>query len=146
VTAQSTALVDGRTRAPGGTRMVMLYDGSCRFCTQSAKTLARRFGPAKVQTVNFQDDGVLASYPGVTYDACMKKMHVIDPEGRVYAGAAAVARLFRTVPIVGVLAYLYYVPGVRQLSEVVYAFIAKNRYKLFGKNVKCEPGGTCHLH
>lgn len=144
--ASSTALVAGRTRAPGGTRLVMLYDGSCRFCTQSAKTLARRVGAAKVETVNFQDDGVLASYPGVTYDACMKKMHVIDPEGRVYAGAGAVARLVRTIPVLGLFSYVYFIPGIRQLAEIVYAFVAKNRYKLFGKTEACEPGGTCHLH
>jgi predicted DCC family thiol-disulfide oxidoreductase YuxK len=149
VTATSTALVARsaeRTRAPGGTRLVILFDGNCRFCTQSAKTLARRVGPARAVATNFQEDGVLASYPGVTYEACMQRMHVIDPEGRVYAGAGAVARLFRTIPIVGILAYLYYVPGVRQLSEIAYAFIAKNRYKLFGKTQACEPGGTCHLH
>jgi predicted DCC family thiol-disulfide oxidoreductase YuxK len=146
VTAASTALVAGRTRAPGGTRLVVLYDGNCRFCTRSAKGLARRFGPSKVSAVSFQDDGVLDGYPGVSYDACMKKMHVIDPEGRVYAGAAAVARVVRTVPVLGLFAYLYHIPGVRQLAELAYSFVAKNRYKLFGKTDKCDPGGTCHLH
>ena len=149
MTATSTALVtrsSRRTRAPGGSRLIVLFDGNCRFCTKSAKTLARRFGPAKVAAVNFQDAGVLDAYPGVTYDACMEKMHVIDPEGRVYAGAAAFARVLRTVPVLGVLAYLYYLPGLRQLAEIAYTFVAKNRYKLFGKTEPCDPGGTCHLH
>jgi len=124
----------------------MLFDGHCRFCTQSAKKNARRFGSERVKTVNFQDDGVLAKYPGVTYEAAMAKMHVVEPSGRVFAGAGALARLVRTWSIVGFIGWLYYIPGIRQLSEVVYAFIAKNRYRWFGKTEKCEPGGTCHLH
>ena len=126
--------------------LVLLYDGHCRFCTQSAKTLARRVGRSRVTPVNFQDEGVLASYAGVTYDACMKRMHVIDPQGKVFAGAAAVARVLRTLPVVGLFMYLYYLPGLRQLAELAYAFVAKNRYRFFGKTQECEPGGTCHLH
>ena len=62
---------EGRARARRYTQLIMLYDGQCRFCTQSAKAIARRFGTDHVRTVNFQDDGVLATYPGVSHDACM---------------------------------------------------------------------------
>ena len=125
----------------------MLFDGHCRFCTQSAKKIARRFGPERVKPVNFQDEGVLATYPSITYEAAMAKMHVVEPEGgRVFAGAGALARLVRTITFIGVVGWLYYIPGIKQLSEVLYAFIAKNRYRWFGKTEKCDPGGTCHLH
>jgi predicted DCC family thiol-disulfide oxidoreductase YuxK len=140
-----TALAATRTTAPGGEHLIILYDGHCRFCTQSAKKLARRVGPSVVRSVNFQDDGVLAGFPGVPYDACMKRIHVIQPDGKVYAGAGAIARLFRTFPLIGVLAYLYYVPIVKQLADLGYWFVAKYRYRLFGRQ-ECEPGGTCHLH
>jgi predicted DCC family thiol-disulfide oxidoreductase YuxK len=152
VTAASSAhptalapLVNGRTRAPGGTQLIMLFDGHCRFCTGSAKKLARMVGPALVKTINFQDEGVLESYPGVSYDACMKKLHVISPDGRVYSGAGAVARLFRTFRFIGWMTYVYYVPGIRQLVDLNYWLVAKYRYKLFGKTQQCD-GGTCHLH
>jgi predicted DCC family thiol-disulfide oxidoreductase YuxK len=136
----------GGARAVAENKLVILFDGHCRFCTQSAKKLARFFGPARVSTVNFQDEGVLAGYPGVTYDAAMKRMHVVEPSGRVYAGAAAFARLFRALRFIGWLGYFYYVPGIKQLAELSYDFIAKNRYRFFGKTEACEPGGTCHLH
>jgi predicted DCC family thiol-disulfide oxidoreductase YuxK len=126
-------------------RLVALYDGHCRFCTRSAKQLARLVGASRLETRSFQDDGVLAAFPGVSYDDCMKRLHVVAPGGRVYAGAAAVARAFRTLPVVGLFAYLYYVPGVRQISELVYRWIAGRRYRLFGKTEPCEDG-TCKLH
>jgi predicted DCC family thiol-disulfide oxidoreductase YuxK len=141
----SLAVAANRTTPPGGEKLIALYDGSCRFCTQQAKRLARFAGDAKVETRSFQDDGVLAAFPGVPYEACMKRMHVVAPDGRVYAGMESVVRVLLTLPVIGLLAYLYYIPGVRQLSELGYRIVARNRYRLAGKTA-CEPGGTCHLH
>jgi predicted DCC family thiol-disulfide oxidoreductase YuxK len=127
-------------------KFAVLYDGACRFCTQSAKRLARFFGPTRVMVVNFQDDGVLDQYPTVTYAAAMNAMHVIAPDGRVYPGAGGIARLLRALPIIGIISYLYYLPIIKQLADIAYRLIAKNRYRLFGKQEACDPGGTCHLH
>jgi predicted DCC family thiol-disulfide oxidoreductase YuxK len=134
-----------RTTAPGGSRIIVLYDGLCRFCTASAKKLARLAGKDRVETVSFQEDGVLARFPELSYDALMKRMHVVLPDGRVFAGAEAVTRVVAALPIVGPLAFGYYVPGIRQLAEVVYDAVAKNRYRIAGKSGACD-GGTCHLH
>ena len=125
--------------------MTVLYDGECRFCTRSAHTIQRRFGRARVALKNFQEEGALEPYPLVTHDAAMKKMHVVLADGRVFAGAAAFARILASIPVVGWLAYVYYVPGIKQLADLAYALVAKYRYKLFGKTQACD-GGTCHLH
>jgi predicted DCC family thiol-disulfide oxidoreductase YuxK len=52
------------------------------------------------------------------------------PGGRMYGGAAAVARLVREVPIIGPLGWLYYVPGIRQLADAGYRLVARNRHRL----------------
>ena len=118
----------------------------CRFCTRSAKQLTRTFGTARVSAENLQDEHVLSRYPAVPYEAAMTVMHVVAPDGRVYAGAAAIARLVRALPVIGLISYFYYLPIIKQLADVAYRLIAKNRYRLFGKQEVCEPGGTCHLH
>jgi predicted DCC family thiol-disulfide oxidoreductase YuxK len=127
------------------TRMTVLFDGDCRFCTGSAHGIQRRFGKARIALRNFQEPGALDSTPTVTHDAAMKKLHVVTDDGRIFAGAEAIARLVAGVPVVGWLAFVYYVPGLRQLAELAYGFVARNRYRLFGRTQKCE-GGTCHLH
>jgi predicted DCC family thiol-disulfide oxidoreductase YuxK len=134
-----------RTTAPGGSKIVVLYDGLCRFCTGSAKKLQRLGGKSRLETVSFQEEGVLERFPGIGYDALMKRMHVVMPDGRVFAGAEAVTRVLAALPVVGPLAFGYYVPGIRQLAELTYDTIAKNRYRIAGKSGACE-GGTCHLH
>jgi predicted DCC family thiol-disulfide oxidoreductase YuxK len=126
--------------------MIALYDGHCRFCTREAKKLERLVGRSRLEARSFQEPGALDAFPGVTYEACMERLHVIADDGHVYAGAEAVARAVARVPIVGLVMFGYYVPGVRQVSDWAYARIAKKRYALFGKSEDCDPDGTCKLH
>jgi predicted DCC family thiol-disulfide oxidoreductase YuxK len=128
-----------------GAKTAVLYDGHCRFCTASASAVARLFGTERVVLEDFQAPGVLGHYQGISYDACMKEMHVVTPDGRVFAGAEAFARLLMQVRGIGVLGRVYYVPGLRQLADGVYALIAKYRYRVLGRTADCD-SGTCHLH
>jgi predicted DCC family thiol-disulfide oxidoreductase YuxK len=81
-------------------------------------------------------------------------MHVVSPDGRVFAGAEGAARIAQRLPLLGWLALAYYLPGLRQLANLVYGLVARHRYRLFGRRVRdaggspaqtCD-GGTCHLH
>jgi predicted DCC family thiol-disulfide oxidoreductase YuxK len=125
--------------------LTVLFDGGCRLCTRSAQMIQRVFGRDRVALRDFQQSGALDPYPTVTAEAATKKMHVVMPDGRVFAGAEAFARILANVRILGWSAWLYYVPGVRQFADVVYALVAKYRYRLFGRNDSCE-GGTCGVH
>jgi predicted DCC family thiol-disulfide oxidoreductase YuxK len=126
---------------------VVLFDGNCRFCSAQARRITRRF-PRALLAENFQEPAVLAKYEarGVTYDECMRQMQLVSRNGRVYGGAEAVARiLIRGVPIVGLVAYFYYVPGVRQIANALYRMIAKYRYRIANEKEPCTDG-TCKLH
>jgi predicted DCC family thiol-disulfide oxidoreductase YuxK len=133
--------------APDASRAVVLFDGNCRFCTAQARRLTRRF-PKTLVAENFQDAAVLGRYEarGVTYERCMKEMQLVAPGGRVYGGAEAVARiLIRAVPVLGLGAFFYYVPGVRQITNALYRMVAKYRYRIAAKKEPCKDG-TCSLH
>jgi predicted DCC family thiol-disulfide oxidoreductase YuxK len=94
------------------------------------------------EALSFQDPGVLERFPGITHERCMRAMILVDTDGRAFTGMEAAARA------VGGIALLYYVPIVRQLLDLIYWLIARNRYRLMGKQVQqgaCE-GGTCALH
>ncbi len=129
------------TTAPG--RCVVLYDGHCRFCTAQARNLERLTGKGRIELRSFQYEGVLAQFPGVTHESCMKAMQLITPGGRVHSGFAAAVHAVAT-NWWGVVAYLYYLPGVRLLCDAIYELIARNRYRLMGKQ-NCDDG-TCQLH
>ena len=135
-----------RTTPPG--RYVVLYDGHCKFCTAGAKKLARLAPPGTLELVSFQEPGALDPFPGVSHEACMRQMYLVTPAGRVYGGFEAAVQALATRPLLGLLARGYYLPGVRQLCDLVYRLVAANRYRLMGKAVaagECEDG-TCALH
>jgi predicted DCC family thiol-disulfide oxidoreductase YuxK len=132
--------------APPG-RYVVLYDGACRFCSAAAQRLAALARPGAVEMVNFQAPGALDRFPGVSHAACMQAMHLVTPDGRLYRGAEAGVRALATRWFPGWFAYVYYLPGLRQLFDRLYAFVAAHRYRLMGKTAAGEcDGGTCALH
>jgi protein-S-isoprenylcysteine O-methyltransferase Ste14/predicted DCC family thiol-disulfide oxidoreductase YuxK len=135
-----------RTTPPG--RGVVLWDGHCKFCAPGARKLVALARPGALDLVNFQEPGALDRFPGVTLDACMQQMYLIAADGRVYGGFEAAVRAVATRPVLGWVAYLYYLPVVRLAFDLVYALVAANRYRIMGKAVaagECE-GGTCSLH
>jgi predicted DCC family thiol-disulfide oxidoreductase YuxK len=135
-----------RTTPPG--RHVVLYDGLCKFCTAAARKLARLARSGSLDPVNFQEPGALDRFPGITHEACMRQMYLVTPEGRVYGGFEGAVQALATRPLLGLAARGYYLPGVRQLCDWLYARIAANRYRIMGKAVvagACD-GGTCALH
>jgi predicted DCC family thiol-disulfide oxidoreductase YuxK len=136
----------GRTAPPG--RYVVLYDGHCKFCSAQVKNLVRLARRGAVEAVSFQEPGQLDRFPGLTHERCMEAMHLVTPDGRVYRGFEAIVQAIATRRVLALLARIYYVPGIRQLCEGLYALVAANRYRLLGKAVaagECE-GGTCALH
>jgi predicted DCC family thiol-disulfide oxidoreductase YuxK len=112
------------------------------------KNLLALARPGAVEAVSFQDPDQLARFPGLTHDQCMQAMQLVTPDGRVFRGFEAAVRVLATRPILGRLTRAYYLPGVRQLCDWLYARVAANRYRILGKVVAasdCE-GGTCALH
>ena len=146
--ARGPGMSDGpRTTSPPG-RYVILYDGQCRFCDAGSRQLLRMARRGAIDRVDFQQPGALDPFPGLTHDACMKQMYLVAPDGRLYAGFEAAVRAVVTRRVIGGIAYVYYVPGVRQLCDWLYRWIAARRYRLLVKKAaagECE-SGACAVH
>jgi len=155
-TSESLAQDDGSNELPRlgkqitnlRQKCVVLYDGQCRFCTRQSRRLVALARPGSVEAVNFQDAGALDPFPGITHEACMQAMHLIEPDGRVSKGAEAIVRAMSTRPMFRWMPVIYYVPGIRHLLNGLYALVAANRYRIWGKATTAEScsGGTCSLH
>lgn len=110
---------------------VVLYDGACVFCTAQAERVKRISG-GRIAVRPLQQ--ALADVPWVDPDEAIKALHLVDRDGRTYAGAAAIVRLLRlTRPVLGVLVLPYHLPGVRWLAERAYAVVANRRYAIAGR-------------
>ena len=123
---------------------VVLYDGACVFCTAQAERVKRISG-GRIAVRPLQE--ALRDVPWVDPDRAIQALHLVDRDGRSYAGAAAIVRLLRlTRPLLGLLVLPYHLPGVRWLAERAYAFVASRRYAIAGRTDAADDGcasGAC---
>jgi acetyl esterase len=104
----------------------LIYDGECGFCQRSMEQVRRWDREHRLRYVPFQDEAAVARF-GVALPALAAAMHLVLPDGRVYAGADAAPELLKLLPGKRWLAGLFAVPGVMPIARRVYAWIARRR-------------------
>jgi predicted DCC family thiol-disulfide oxidoreductase YuxK len=127
-----------------GQVLSVLYDGHCRFCCGGARRLEHWARPGSLRMIDFQAPGALDAFPGIDHETCMRHMILVAPDGQRFSGAEAIVRALATRGGIAKLGLIYYVPGIRQLCDLLYAAVARVRYYLPGKARNC-PSGTCRL-
>ena len=120
----------------------LLFDGTCRFCTAQAERL-RRMSRGRVEVISAYAPGVRERFPMVPQEGVMGEIKLVDTDGRLLGGAAAIARtLEHGGGPLGLLARVYRVWPVRPIADAGYRVIARNRYRIAGRcddgNVNCK--------
>jgi len=107
----------------------LIYDGECGLCSEAVALLRRWDREQVLRFVPFQDEAVVARF-GIALPALAAAMHLVFPDGRVFAGADAVPELLRLLPGKRWLAVWFGMPGVLPLARRLYARIAAWRHCL----------------
>lgn len=107
-------------------RPTLIYDGECGFCRRSVDLVRRWDREHRLVLVPFQDEAQVARL-GIPLPALAAAMHLVRPDGRVFAGADAAPEILRLVPGGRLLAWLFRVPGVLPVARRVYGWIARQR-------------------
>jgi len=109
----------------------LFYDGECGICQRSVALLKRWDREDVLHFVPFQDTvGVARLGRGIALPALAAAMHLVLPDGRVYAGADAIPELLRLFSGKRWLAPLFAIPGVLPVARRIYAQIAARRHCL----------------
>ena len=90
----------------------------------------------RVTAVPFQKSGVPASV-GLTVDECEASAWAIASDGGRYRGAEAVNAVVAAAPGTAVPLFVYSLPGIRQLQDMIYSLVASNRSRLPGDHPYC---------
>lgn len=111
---------------------ILLYDGDCAFCSTTIRLLQKWMArPPRMVPFQFTD---VQEY-GLTKQECSEEIKFVDASMQIHGGEAAFKKVFFEAGgfwrlFGGILA----TPIIRQISAVVYRWVAKNRHSL--------PGGT----
>jgi predicted DCC family thiol-disulfide oxidoreductase YuxK len=105
----------------------LIFDGECGVCRRAVALVRRWDREQRLRYVPFQDEEAIREFD-IALPALAAAMHLVLPDGRVFAGADAVPELGRLLPGKRWWAWGFAVPGVRSLARRVYARIARRRH------------------
>jgi predicted DCC family thiol-disulfide oxidoreductase YuxK len=74
---------------------------------------------------------------GLTDEDGLRQVWFVDENGRLTGGAEAVNGVMKAIWWLRPLAHLYHIPGLKQLQDYAYRWVANNRYRLPGGTAEC---------
>jgi len=107
-------------------RTTLIYDGECGLCRRAVDRVRAWDRNGRFVYLAFQDPAV--GRFGIALPALAAAMHLVLPDGRVFAGADAVPHILRRLPGKRWLAWMFAVPGVMPLARRGYRWIAERRH------------------
>lgn len=124
-------------------KLVILFDGSCRFCTAMAELLRVLDWRHCLHCLPFQAPGVPQAY-GLTVAQCERMLWAVSPGGSSYQGAQAVSAALDCLVGLPLLWLLYHCPGIGKVEDKLYTWVASHRQWFPGLRPYCKrPGAPC---
>lgn len=123
--------------------LTVLYDGACSLCRGSVARLRRMDHGGRVAVMDLHDPQASVKFPQVDREEAMRLMQAVDSTGKVYSGVDAWARIGLSLPAWKLLAWILLVPGIHFIAGLVYAWVARNRYRW---NQELCADDSCAVH
>lgn len=153
---RSPAHISGSARTSGGApfcrdddRDWLVYDGRCPVCRHILDWVRRLDVRGRVRPLDLhtQFEEVRKRAPQLRREDLFEAVPVISADCRVRSGFSAVRRLAWHLPAMWSLLPALYAPGSSVLGPKVYAWTARNRYRLMslGGVKACSPDGACSM-
>lgn len=123
---------------------LLIFDGDCGFCTRSAGWIASSWRNG-ARRISWQQLGASRlSELGLSAESCREAAWWVEPDGTLYKGHRAIGKALAAAPGWKALAgRLILNRAVNPIASVVYALVARYRYRLPGGSETCrvdQPG------
>ncbi len=115
---------------------VLLFDGVCNLCSSSVQFIIKRDPKHIFRFASLQSEfgqKILAQFHLPADDL---NSFILFDEGKIYTRSTGALKVFKKLPGISSAMYAFIIvpPFIR---NAVYAWVAKNRYKWFGKKEEC---------
>jgi predicted DCC family thiol-disulfide oxidoreductase YuxK len=109
--------------SPG--QVTVIYDGNCGFCRRWVERIRRWDRDQRIGFLPYQSPELATRFPQVSRAECTQRIHLVEPEGPVFKGAAAGREVLRQLPGGRLWVLPLQVPGSMLVAERVYTWITK---------------------
>ena len=118
------------------TRKIILFDGICNLCNQSVQFVIEHDSKNQFRFASLQSDFGQDFLKKNKLEATQFYSIVFIEDDQFYTKSSAALKIAKYLDgITSWLTIFMIVP--KPLRDIVYSFIAKNRYRWFGKNESC---------
>lgn len=118
------------------TKAIIFFDGVCNFCNNSIQFILKRDKKDLFRFSPIQSDTGINLLPPNTVNQTNPDSIILLFEGKVYDKSSAAIKIASMLGGVWKLMNVYWI-APKFLRDAVYNYIAKNRYKWFGKKEAC---------
>lgn len=114
---------------------IVLFDGECNFCDSSVQFIIQNDPQGKFHFASLQSDIGQQLLKEHNVPSDIDSMILIEEDKKYYKSAAAL-RICRHLKGLWKLAYAFIIIPA-PIRNLLYDFVARNRYKWFGKKESC---------
>ena len=115
------------------TKPVVVYDGECPFCIDQIDKFKKLDTDSKLEFVPKQNPEITDRFPILLQSKFETGIRFIRADGNIEIGADAVYQICKRLPLYKPVAWLYAVPGLKQIAQICYGYISENRKRFAGK-------------
>jgi predicted DCC family thiol-disulfide oxidoreductase YuxK len=121
-------------------------DGQCPLCQWMRARVEPFDRRQRIHWLDYRDPEVQQRAAPYTLQELDAEMHARTPDGRWSAGYGAWIAIMRVLPGWRYFAPLLSIWPLTSLGALLYRWLARRRYKLFGVPPPCDASGVCALH
>ncbi len=107
----------------------LIYDAECSLCVSSKRWIERWDISHHIRFVPFQSEEAKQLVPDIASLGCLDAMRLVDQRGVILSGVSAFRGMLSFLPMGGLVALFFRLPGTLLLANTFYQIIAKNRYR-----------------
>lgn len=117
-------------------KTVVFFDGVCNLCNSSVQFIIKRDRKNKLFFASLQSDYAIKNLPSTLSDNDALKSIILKEGSKIKTKSSAVLTISKTLS--GFWPFLYIFMIIPKfIRDGIYDFIARNRYKWFGKKDHC---------
>ena len=116
---------------------VLFFDGYCNLCNNTVDSLVRWDKNAILKFASLQGETAAKLLPQSARQGAEPETVIYLRDGKIYDRSTAILLVLKDIGGIYALSGLFFVVP-KFLRDLVYRFIARIRYKVFGKRESCR--------
>jgi predicted DCC family thiol-disulfide oxidoreductase YuxK len=129
-----------------GSKIEVYTDGNCNLCRWMRARVEPLDPDHRIEWLDYNDPEILKRAAPHTREEMTEEMHARTADGLWSKGYFAWIEVIRVLPRWKWLVPIMSVRPFTKIGPILYRWLAKRRYTLFGVPPPCDETGICKLH